>query len=81
MVRITLEGVGKTPAAQTLDEHWRDIRKSLWKQVLRQEKNSSRVFYNGNHLLSPSGANIVFRYENYSFPKSCYSIIKMIIPV
>jgi len=64
MVRITLEGVGKTPAAQKLDEHWRDIRKSLWKQVLRQEKNSSRVFYNGNHLLSPSGANIVFRCQD-----------------
>ena len=63
MVRITLEGIGKSPTVETLEEHWGAIRRSLWKQLVRQEKNQSRIFYNGNHLLSPSGANIVFRLE------------------
>ena len=67
MVHITLEGIGKSPTVETIEEHWGGIRRSLWKQLLRQEKNQSRIFYNGNHLLSPSGANIVFRYKIFVY--------------
>ena len=52
MVRVTLEGINKYPAPEKLEDHWLDIRKALWKQLIRQEKNQSRIFYNGNHLLS-----------------------------
>ena len=61
MVRVTLEGINKYPAPEKVEDHWLDIRKALWKQLIRQEKNQSRIFYNGNHLLSNCGANIVFR--------------------
>ena len=61
MVPITLEGIDQSPSANTVEEHWKQIRKCLWKQLLKQERNQSRIFYNGNHLLSPCGANVVFR--------------------
>ena len=61
MVPVSIGGVNHIPSEATIEEHWRSLRKCLWSQLVKQERNQSRISYHGNHLLSPCGANVVFR--------------------